>query len=362
MYEEDYEHIEQLIGYPFDNRELLQQAFTRKSYTNETHDGDNNEILEFIGDKALDFVIVKTLSEHYGKVNRRGEFVCKLKEGRLTELKKRFVEGVMLAHCIENLGLNQYLIMGKGDKKNNAQDDTSVKEDLFEAILGAVAIDSNWDIDALQDVAELMLNVDYYLEYGFNDEDNYVMLVQQWYQKENGCLPRYEFQDTDEYRVNRMYHYFSIMGERDTIENEESSGSFTCKLYIDGGNPFVGFGNSKNKARMAAAEVAYEYLESEGMLYSIEDEIGEPSIERAISQLQELAQKGYCSMPEYEFEEKHDNDGNPYWRCDCSVKEYTYSYWAEASTKKEAKRKAAYDMLMSILHADGDDNDDDWED
>lgn len=62
MEKQDYDEIEQLIGYEFDNRLLLQQAFTRKSYTNETHDGDNNEVLEFIGDKVLDLIVVKALS------------------------------------------------------------------------------------------------------------------------------------------------------------------------------------------------------------------------------------------------------------------------------------------------------------
>ena len=53
------------IGYDFKNLDLLQQAFTRRSYTAE-NGGENNEVLEFIGDKALDFVIVKLLIQKYG--------------------------------------------------------------------------------------------------------------------------------------------------------------------------------------------------------------------------------------------------------------------------------------------------------
>lgn len=360
MEKQDYDEIEQLIGYEFDNRLLLQQAFTRKSYTNETHDGDNNEVLEFIGDKVLDLIVVKALSEYHGEVNSRDEFACDLNEGKLTELKKRLVESKMLAHRIDELGFARYLIMGKGDKKNNAQDDIHVKEDLFEAILGAVAIDSDWNMTAMQDAVEFMLDLDYYLENGFEGGDNYVALVQQWCQKENGELPQYSFQDTDEYKVNRMLRCYTIMGQRDMIESEDSDGPITCKLYIDNGNPFVGFGYSKSEARMAAAESAYQYLDEEDMLLTMADEIDEPTLENAISQLQELAQKGYFSLPVYDFEEKHDRQGNPYWRCECSVKEYQYSYWTEKGTKKEAKRKAAYDMLMSILNANGDDND--WDD
>lgn len=365
MTDDDYERIESLIGYKFERRDLLQQAFTRKSYTNETNDGDNNEVLEFIGDKALDFVVVKALSEYYGEINKRDEFACDLTEGKLTEQKKRFVESAMLAHCIDELELSQYLIMGKGDKKNNVQNDTHVKEDLFEAIMGAVAIDSNWDIDALQDVAELMLNIDHYLEHGFDDEDNYVMLVQQWSQKKYGELPGYAFQDTDEYKVNRIIHCYSIIGERDTIENEDSDGPITCKLYIDNGNPFVGFGYSKSKARMAAAEIAYEYLGENDMLYTMKDAIGEPTWEKAVSQLQELAQKGYIPFPKYDFDERHDEDGNPVWYCECHVEGYDDFYWSEQSSKKIAKRNAAHGMLLNVLDMPDDDNDqddDDWDD
>ena len=58
------------IEYDFKNLDLLQQAFTRRSYTAE-NGGENNEVLEFIGDKALDFVIVKLLIQKYGQMGIR---------------------------------------------------------------------------------------------------------------------------------------------------------------------------------------------------------------------------------------------------------------------------------------------------
>ena len=57
--------IENQIDYKFKNRDLLQQAFVRRSYSVE-NGGANNEVLEFIGDKALDFVVVQLLTEEYG--------------------------------------------------------------------------------------------------------------------------------------------------------------------------------------------------------------------------------------------------------------------------------------------------------
>ena len=60
MKNEDLEFIQEQIGYEFNNLNLLQQAFTRRSYSQE-HGGENNEVLEFIGDKVLDLFVIKLL-------------------------------------------------------------------------------------------------------------------------------------------------------------------------------------------------------------------------------------------------------------------------------------------------------------
>ena len=150
MDEKEIKFIQDQIGYTFKNQELLVQAFTRRSYSME-NGGQDNEVLEFIGDKALDFVVVKQLSEefgHYskkyqnwekrGKTEETGTFISDLDEGELTEIKKQLVQKNTLADAIDNLGIAYYLIMGKGDVEKNIQDSLSVKEDLFEAILGAI--------------------------------------------------------------------------------------------------------------------------------------------------------------------------------------------------------------------------------
>lgn len=350
MKDEQYSEIEQQIGYEFENRLLLQQAFTRKSYTDETHDGDNNEVLEFIGDKVLDLVIVKVLTEYYGEINDRNEYECEYSEGKLTEFKKHLVESKMLAERIDELGFADYLIMGKADKKNNVQNETHVKEDLFEAILGAVALDSGWDMDAMQDAVEMMLHVDCYLDEGFDEDQDYVSIIQNWQQKRTGELPDYKFMERDIYEVNRMLHLYVLINQRNRMESGE--GDIVCELRIDDGEPFVGFGHSKSLARMAAAELAYDYLDEQGLLRTMQDEIGEPTLEKAVSQLHELSQKGYFSAPVYEFEEDHDENGNPVWTCDCSIEEFVDAYFDQASSKKEAKRRAAYEMLLSILNHD----------
>ena len=61
MCEFDYATIENQIGYPFQNKDLLRQAFTRRSYSQE-HNVADNEVLEFYGDKVLELVVGKLFS------------------------------------------------------------------------------------------------------------------------------------------------------------------------------------------------------------------------------------------------------------------------------------------------------------
>ena len=237
MNKQTTEAIESAIDYEFNNKHLLQQAFIRRSYSKE-EGGENNEVLEFIGDKALDFVVMKVIMKRFGHITNGeyNEFKTKYDEGKFTEIKKDLVESKMLAKCIDNLGFNQYLIMGRGDRKNNVQDEDSVKEDLFEAIVGAVTIDSDWDFDAIEDVVKMMIDFNSF----FNNDENeieYVAEIQKWSQKHYDELPNYRFDDTyDGYR---------------------------CTLYLNGVNRnFYGEGKSKSGARFLAAKEAYEYLES----------------------------------------------------------------------------------------------------
>ena len=185
MNNETLKFIQGQIGYVFKNSDLLQQAFVRRSYSKE-NDGEDNEVLEFIGDKALDLVIVKLLAEKYGSYaedyddyNPRedcNEFVSDLSEGKLTEIKKKLVCREMLASRIRMFGFQYELIMGKSDVDQKVLEQDSVQEDLFEAIIGAVALDSKWDLNALTNVVDLMLDPEFYLDNGFDEQVNYVEL------------------------------------------------------------------------------------------------------------------------------------------------------------------------------------------
>ena len=136
MDKKDLQFIQAQIGYNFQNSDLLQQAFVRRSYAKE-YGGEDNEVLEFIGDKVLDLIVVKLLAEKYGcfisdyndfDPNKEfDEFSCDKNEAELTELKKKLVQKKTLADRITNLDLADYLIMGNGDIQKNINQEMSVK-------------------------------------------------------------------------------------------------------------------------------------------------------------------------------------------------------------------------------------------
>jgi dsRNA-specific ribonuclease len=156
MEAKDIKKIEQKLGYTFKNKKLLEQAFTRSSFTEE-NGGENNEVLELWGDGIAKVVVEKTLSEKYSQITKEGEYATRFSVGELSEFVNMLVCNQVWAECITRLELQTYLRMGKGEIKNKQQNQESVKANLFEAIVGAVGIDSQWDFKQAEKVVLKML-------------------------------------------------------------------------------------------------------------------------------------------------------------------------------------------------------------
>ena len=359
--------IQERIGYTFTNQELLEQAFTRRSYSME-NGGEDNEVLEFIGDKALDVAIVKILSEEFGHFNEseqrrsnyyqlpkvyEGTFSSDKDEGELTEIKKRIVKKTTLSDAIDNLELQHYLIMGKGDRKKHVERSNSTKEDLFEAIIGAVTLDSSWDINRIQKTVKHMIEIDDIIG---SDEDSYIAKIQNWSLKRYGVLPDYSACNylpsgmnigTPEWaKPNTVWSVINPSKRGEFDSNTKYSSLLTLeKIKFC----FIGYGHSKNQAKEEASRLAYEYLDEHGPLWTIQDEIEKPCKRLAINQLETLARRGYFSLPTYNFYEDYDEDVNPVWKCECHIEEEDIYYWATSSSKKDAKKDAAWEMLKHVL-------------
>ena len=97
--------------------------------------------------------------------------------------------------------------------------------------------------------------------------------------------------------------------------------------------------------------LAYEHLRRNGLWLSIGDEIEDPNKDASINQLEILARRGYFSIPTYDFKESYDHNGNPIWHCTCRILQEAQSFCETSSSKKDAKKSAAYKMLMHVLNS-----------
>ncbi len=128
--------FQQRIGYEFKDEQLLRQALTHSSYANEKHlkKLSDNERLEYLGDAVLELVSSEFLFAHYPK----------LTEGQLTKLRASIVCEPTLAICTEEIGLGDYIFLGKGEDQTGGRKRKSILSDAMEAVIGAIYLDGGF--------------------------------------------------------------------------------------------------------------------------------------------------------------------------------------------------------------------------
>lgn len=151
--------IQERTGYLIRSDKLLEQIFTRSTYSAQKG-GENNEVLEFIGDQVLSYFLVKKLSRYCGDWSEDGEYIFRLREHHLTTIKQKFVCNETLCEIVDSWGVAKYVIAGPKDWPNGLNDQPKARADLFEAILGAIALESGWDDVILERAVNKMLSLD----------------------------------------------------------------------------------------------------------------------------------------------------------------------------------------------------------
>ncbi|NQY42521.1 MAG: ribonuclease III [Legionellales bacterium] len=120
-----------VIGYEFNNIELLKLALTHKSYSK-----NNNERLEFLGDIVLSFIISDILFKLPNNFN----------EGELSSCRAHLVQGETLQELAQELDIGKYLLVGLAEKKNKIRPGSSIYINAIEAIIGAIYLDSDINV------------------------------------------------------------------------------------------------------------------------------------------------------------------------------------------------------------------------
>ena len=245
--------------------------------------------------------------------------------------------------------------MGESDVQQQIWKQDSVKEDLFEAIVGAVTLDSQWNFDEIEDTVKIMLG-DTLSD--FSDEEiNYVNEVQQWCLWKNESMPLYHYEGPGKSVQYLWYTGFPGIilpfSDQDYRMHDgiHIAPDFYCMVNLrDKSLPlFCACGYSKSDARHRACAGIYAYLKEHGLLPTIKDEIGDPNRSESISQLEILVRRGYFDFPEYFFEETYDENGNPIWECTCIIPDHDWKTKGISSKKKEAKKDAAFEALKCVL-------------
>ena len=205
--------IREKTGYCFKSRGILSQAFRRRSYCAE-YSGKSNEMFEFLGDQILSYYAVKIISERCVSMNVEGDYSFRIRENYFTSLKQELVSNEALAEIIDAWGVLEYLIVGRSDEKNQVDQQTKVKADLFESIIGAIAIDSKWDPRVLETAVRKALNLDDRLQAIIQNDynsmtvniDNAVTVLKELAEKEQCSMPKYEFSGPYDKEGNPMWH------------------------------------------------------------------------------------------------------------------------------------------------------------
>jgi len=133
-----FSNLEKKINIKFINPKLLEEAFTHRSFLNERggKDVNHNERLEFLGDAVLEIGVTEFLFH---------EFPDK-PEGELTALRAALVNAVMLLEIAQNLGLEDYLRLSKGEEKESGKGKHFILANSMEALIGAIYLDRGFDV------------------------------------------------------------------------------------------------------------------------------------------------------------------------------------------------------------------------
>ena len=223
----DLEALQNNIGYSFKNTSLLLQALTHSSSLNEnTELIDDNERLEFLGDAIIDFVATSLLFRQF----------TELSEGDLTRLRSALVRTEQLSHLASKFALGQEIILGRGEEDSGGRKRASLLCDSFEALIGAIYLDS--DIYIVAKFLEPLLLKE--ARKSLEDKSHFdnKSQLQEWAQG--------TFSETP--------HYVTIAETGPDHDKE-----FTVEVFIGNKSYSIGQGKSKQQAEQSAARIALEF-------------------------------------------------------------------------------------------------------
>jgi ribonuclease-3 len=134
----NFSDFEKKIKVVFKDKKILEQAFTHRSYINENGATSlsHNERLEFLGDAVLELIVTDFLYKKYPHYA----------EGELTALRSALVNAIIISEVALNIGMNDYLLLSRGEAKDNGKARQYILANTYEAFIGALYLDQDYDV------------------------------------------------------------------------------------------------------------------------------------------------------------------------------------------------------------------------
>ena len=184
---DEFETLQQAIGYRFRDRGLLEHAMTHTSRANEDVSGGvaDNESMEFLGDALLGFIVADMLFRDFPRFD----------EGQKSKTKAAVVSTTTLAKQAERLGLGDHVLLGRGEEKTGGRRKQALLADTYEALLAAIYLDGGIEHARAFIVRELAPLLDEVQRDGVTGQD-YKSALQELLQSRDLPLPEYRLVST----------------------------------------------------------------------------------------------------------------------------------------------------------------------
>ncbi|OGG41893.1 ribonuclease III [Candidatus Kaiserbacteria bacterium RIFCSPHIGHO2_01_FULL_46_22] len=223
--ENDLPKLEKILGVVFTNKEHLLSAVTHRSYLNEHREAvhEHNERLEFLGDAVLELAVTDYLFRKYAEKP----------EGELTAVRAALVNTTSLSEAAQKLGINDFMLMSKGEAKDTGRARQYILANAFEAVIGAIYLDQGYEAAAKFIGNQLFQKTDRIVE------------------KRLWQDPKSRFQELSQEKVSitPSYELISQTGpDHDRV--------FNIGIYLKDEKVAEGQGRSKQEAEQNAAEAA----------------------------------------------------------------------------------------------------------
>ena len=223
----DFSKFEKTADIYFKNKDLLKQAFTHRSFVNEnkTFGLGHNERLEFLGDAVLELVVTEYLYSKYPSAT----------EGDLTSYRSALVNAITLSEVARNLKVNEFLLLSKGEAKDEGRARLYILANTMEAIIGAI-----------------------FLDQGYETAKNFIS--KNTFHLIDKIVEEKTWLDSKSYFQEMAQEYAGITPSYKTIKEEgpDHDRHFTVGVYLEKELVVSGEGKSKQEAEQDAARKALQ--------------------------------------------------------------------------------------------------------